>query len=83
MSMLRKRRNSMKSKLKRCPWCNSHDLKVECNTAVCWIKCECDACGPSALTIEDAVDYWNNGVNVDCLIYKRSSNQHEMKEVDL
>lgn len=83
MSMLRRRRNKMKAELKRCPWCNSHDLKVECNDAVYWIECQCDAAGPSALTKERAVELWNRGSNPDCLLNYRKSNQHQTKEIEL
>lgn len=78
---------TMLVKVKRCPFCNSHNLSLQKNSVVSWIEClHCRSCGPIHSLDEDAVASWNGThkhQNSAALIVNRQSNHHELKEIDL
>jgi hypothetical protein len=78
---------TMKLKLKRCPFCNSHDLSMEIGSLTYWVKCyECHALGPLGKAREDAALLWNGKhkhTNPSALVANRKSNHHEMKEIEI
>lgn len=86
----------MKAQVKRCPFCNSHNLTMDRTHSVSNIRCfECGAVGPNAwenspgATDLEAIKLWNAGYrNPDALVAlppakREGSNQHDLKEVDL
>jgi hypothetical protein len=49
--------------LKRCPWCNCHELSLEITELQYNISCfQCGCLGPRANTIQQAVRRWNGSV---------------------
>jgi transcription elongation factor Elf1 len=75
-------------KLKRCPFCNSHDLALEVTAATYQIKChDCGAMGPSTIrTIEIAVMLWNNGQKDSTAMVnmlRKHTNRDDLKEIEL
>lgn len=77
----------MKAKVKRCPFCNSHDLTMDTTTNHYTIHCfYCGSNGPRGYTRNTAIALWNGKhryTNPDALVANRKSNHHELKEVDL
>jgi hypothetical protein len=75
-------------KLKRCPFCNSHDLGLEITQNSHAIKCfECFAIGPvSVKGIERACAYWNDGqIGSTAMVnmQRKYTNRNDIKEVEL
>jgi transcription elongation factor Elf1 len=75
-------------KLKRCPFCNTHDLTLDISSATFQIKCfECGAMGPaSAGTIEDAARLWNEGQKDSTSMVnmlRKHTNRDDIKEISL
>jgi phage FluMu protein Com len=75
-------------KLKRCPFCNSHDLEVEASAVSYQIKCmECRALGPTTLRDKaDAVRLWNNGpLGTTAMVnmQRKFTNRNDLKEIEL
>jgi transcription elongation factor Elf1 len=72
-------------KLKRCPFCNSHELSIDVTRVTFAIKCfNCGAIGPATSgEREQAEQYWNEGCNASALVFDRKSNHHDKKEIDL
>lgn len=77
-------------KLKRCPFCNDHDLTLEVTQVSFAIKClSCGAIGPSTTgSKERAADWWNGEAkyqNQSALICHegKGSNRSDLKDVDL
>lgn len=81
--------------LKRCPWCNSHDLSLEITELSYNISCfECGCLGPRANTVKDAVRRWNGVVNdheeawTSLIVYAtrrqvQHHNRNDVKEIEL
>jgi transcription elongation factor Elf1 len=75
-------------KLKRCPFCNGHDLVMDLNTVVFWVHCfECGAQGPSSHERSGAAQYWNGDhqyQNRSALVTNRveGSNRDDLKEIE-
>ena len=76
--------------LKRCPFCNHHDLTLDQIGTVFSIRCyECGAMGPHSMSINRAITLWNgeaslnSGANHSALVYDRKSNRDDKKEVEL
>lgn len=73
-------------KLKRCPFCNSHDLQFQCSEIVYWVQCmECSAMGPTSRTYNGAKSYWNGSpaINSSALVADRTANRDDLKEIPL
>lgn len=74
-------------KLKRCPYCNSHELMMDCSMTHFWIKClNCGATGPLSLTKNIAGSFFNGDhrhQNPAALVRDRKSNRGDLKEVDV
>jgi hypothetical protein len=76
----------MNYKLKRCPFCNGHDLTLEITVLTYQIKClYCLSMGPaSGTTIVAAVNYWNRGYeNPSALAATIASNRNDLKSLEL
>lgn len=75
----------MNARVKRCPYCNSHNLALDRNNACSWIRCfECGATGPTTLRDNAAIELFNHGVeNPSALVASRKSNRDDLKMVDL
>lgn len=77
----------MKIKLRRCPFCNGHNLVMEKTAVVSWVKCqECGATGPNAdeEMNESPAKYWNHGVESwDSILGGKNTNRNDEKEVEL
>ena len=46
-----------------CPWCNGTEVRVQSDSAACWIVCQhavCRACGPRAGTPTEAYEAWQS-----------------------
>lgn len=74
----------MRAKIKRCPFCNAHPRIIDCSQLSFWVTClECGGCGPTGVTRQKAVRYWNTGYdNPSALVVNRKSNHHELKDVE-
>lgn len=74
-------------KVKRCPFCNSHNLVMEASAAAFSLHClGCGTFGPNGYTRQGAVLMWNGThrhQNPDALVRNRKSNHHDLKEVEL
>lgn len=78
----------MKVKLKRCPFCNSHELSLQLNIAVYWIKCaDCCATGPESIRPETAVRLWNGEETragyTSLVTLRKGSNRNDLKTIEL
>jgi len=80
----------MRDKVKRCPFCNNHNLTLLRTQKVSNVQCRgCGATGPNSWSADgktsdaEAVMLWNSGENREALVANRNSNHHELKEVDL
>lgn len=81
--------------LKRCPWCNGHDLSLDVTLFSYNIKCfDCGCLGPRASTIARCVRRWNGVVSeheegwTSLIVFatRRELNNHnrnDVKEVEL
>lgn len=74
----------MKAELKRCPFCNGHNLQLARSGDVYQIIClGCYGCGPTAVIREHAVGSWNHGAYSVALVNDKNINRDQFKEVDL
>lgn len=75
----------MIAKLKRCPFCNSHELTLEVMNEIFNIRCfECGAMGPNADSETRAVDRWNEGEHgATCLVNGLAENRNDFQRVEL
>jgi transcription elongation factor Elf1 len=76
----------MNANVKRCPFCNGHNLTMDRTESISQIRCfDCGAMGPSAYPSDvKAVRYWNDGYqNPSALVANRKSNRADLKNVDL
>ncbi len=73
--------------LKRCPFCNAHDLTLDVTIGTCAIRCvNCGAMGPVSTKTGRAVQFWNGNArhtNPSALVACRKSNHHERKTMEL
>lgn len=75
-------------KLKRCPFCNSHNLTLEVTIATYQIKClECFSLGPQSTQLFRAAQFWNGDYehqNLSALIacVNKPSNRNDMKDIE-
>lgn len=75
-------------KLKRCPFCNTHDLTLDVTSATYAVKCfECGAMGPvTTRTPQRAADLWNSGpIGTTAMVNmkRKFTNRDDLKEVDI
>jgi len=72
-------------KLKRCPFCNSHVLGIDCNAENFWVNCHtCKALGPAGPTRKDAQQLWNGDhmySNPSALVCSTMSNRNEKANI--
>lgn len=75
----------MKARVKRCPFCNCHNIARDVNAVFVWLKChECGASGPTATTLRGAVQGWNEGYNnPDALVATRNSNRDDKRTIEI
>lgn len=82
---------SMHSDLKRCPWCNGHELTLEVGRLHYAIRCfECGTVGPHASTAPAAEQWWNGthrhqnpSALVAMPLEKGVSNRNDIKRVEI
>lgn len=79
----------MKQDLKRCPWCNTHELTSDWMNEVCQIRClNCGAMEPTSTSEVLAVTRWNgehrhqNDSAILCGNMKKN-NRADKKAIDL
>lgn len=73
-----------KVKLRRCPFCNSHDVFIASETGIKFVQCaECGAQGPVAVTPKRVAEIWNDGLWVNSLINGKSTNRNDEKEIEV
>ncbi len=76
-----------KYKLKRCVYCNGHELGMHRGEIVSSVYClDCGAMGPFDYTDFGAINLWNEGTSnpsalVRCMGFK--SNRNDEKEIEL
>ena len=72
-------------KLKRCPYCNSHELTLDCSNMAYWVRChDCGATGPNGRSQKSAQDHFNGDhchQNPSALVRNRNSNRSDLKEI--
>jgi transcription elongation factor Elf1 len=76
------------AKLKRCPFCNTHNLSVHLNSTAWWIEClDCNACGPLSSNAVYAVQLWNGTCTkagyTSLVTDAKSSNRDQTKDIEL
>lgn len=73
-------------KLKRCPFCNCHDLCIEATHVTWFVKCHaCRCTGPESTNLNRACDLWNgedHHQNTSALVKDRKSNRDDKKEIE-
>ncbi len=77
----------MISKMKRCPFCNGHNLTMFRTEIVSHISClDCGCNGPSSVSDFGCIAAWNEGVDNPSALVRQLPIDHtrnEMKGVDL
>lgn len=75
-------------KLKRCPFCNCHNLHLDMNQTLYWIAClECGSTGPNSLSKDTACELWNGECRragyTSLVTMANGSNRDQKKEIEL
>ncbi len=71
--------------VKRCPFCNGHNLVLDRTEHVSAVRCfDCQAKGPDTINgDEQAVEEWNEGGNQFALVADHTANRDDLRKVDL